>query len=88
MIVCPGFIKTNLQDRALGCDGEITTHEQTRVGKQQTPEFVAQKIHQGARKEKAMLVFTLMGKIGYLVSRFAPCVYERLMTHQFRAELK
>jgi NAD(P)-dependent dehydrogenase (short-subunit alcohol dehydrogenase family) len=88
MIVCPGFIKTNLQDRALGCDGEIATHEQTRVGKQQTPEFVARKIHLGAQKEKAMLVFTLMGKIGYLVSRLAPSMYERLMTHQFRAELE
>jgi NAD(P)-dependent dehydrogenase (short-subunit alcohol dehydrogenase family) len=88
MIVCPGFIKTNLQTRALGCDGEIATRAQTRVGKQQTPEFVARKIHLGAQKQRPMLVFTLMGKLGYLISRLAPSLYERLMTRQFRAELE
>ena len=88
MIICPGFIKTNLQARALGCDGEIATCEQTRVGKQQTPEFVARKIHMGAQKERSMMVFTLMGNIGYLISRFAPSLYERLMTQQFREELE
>jgi len=88
MIVCPGFIKTNLQTRALGSDGNIALREQTRVGKQQTPEFVARHIHLGAQKETPMLVFTLMGKIAYLVSRLAPSLYERLMTRQFKAELE
>ncbi len=88
MIVCPGFIKTNLQARALGCDGEIATREQTTIGKQQTPEFVARKIHLGAQKQTPMLVFTLVGKIGYLISRLAPSLYERLMTKQFKAELE
>ncbi len=88
MIVCPGFIKTSLQNRALGCDGRIATHKQTRVGKQQTPEFVAQKILHGAQKECPMMVFTFMGKLGYLVSRIAPGIYERLMTRQFKGELK
>ena len=88
MIVCPGFIKTNLQARALGCDGNIATREQTRIGKQQTPEFVAHKIHLGAQKQIPMLVFTLVGKIGYLISRLAPSLYEHLMTNQFKAELE
>ncbi|MCP4722789.1 MAG: SDR family oxidoreductase [Desulfobacteraceae bacterium] len=88
MIICPGFIKTNLQTRALGCDGKITTRQQTRVGKQQTPEFLARKIVFGAEKKFPMMVFTLMGKIGYLISRLAPSVYERLMTRQFQKELE
>lgn len=87
MIICPGFIKTNLQERALGCDGKIATTRQTRVGRQQTPEFVAQKILSGAEKEVSMMVFTFFGKIGYLVSRLSPSLYERLMTRQFRQEL-
>ncbi len=65
MIICPGFIKTNLQTRALGCDGNIATHKQTRVGQQQTPEFVAQKIYMGAQKKSSMMVFTLVGKISH-----------------------
>jgi NAD(P)-dependent dehydrogenase (short-subunit alcohol dehydrogenase family) len=64
MIVCPGFIRTNLQTRALGSDGNIATHEQTRVGTEDTPENVARKIIKGIEKKKAMLVLTFMGKLG------------------------
>jgi len=87
MIVCPGFIRTNLQTRALGGDGKIATHEQTRIGKQQTPEFVGEQIRRGAEENRSMLVFTFFGKLGYLISRLLPGLYERLMTRQFRSEL-
>ncbi|MCG8637047.1 MAG: SDR family oxidoreductase [Desulfobacterales bacterium] len=87
MIVCPGFIKTNLQTRALGGDGRTATHEQTRIGSQQTPEFVATQIRKGAEQNRPMLVFTFFGKLGYLISRAWPSLYERLMTRQFKAEL-
>ena len=87
MIVCPGFIKTNLQTRALGGDGEVTTRKQTIVGKQQTPEFVGKEILNGVIRKRSMMVFTVMGKLGYLISRFWPALYERLMTRQFKSEL-
>ena len=87
MIVCPGFIKTNLQTRALGSDGEIASHEQTTVGKSDTPENVAKQIANGIVKKKSMLVLTFMGKIAYLISRFFPLLYERIMTRQFKDEL-
>ncbi len=88
MIVCPGFIKTNLQTRALGGDGKTATREQTRIGGQQTPEFVAARIRKGAEQECTMLVFTFFGKLGYLISRIWPPLYERLMTRQFKTELE
>lgn len=87
MIVCPGFIKTNLQERALGGDGKVATREQTRIGGQQTPEFVAEHIRIGAQRNQSMLVFTFFGKMGYLISRLWPSLYERLMTRQFKSEL-
>jgi len=87
MIVCPGFIKTNLQTRALGSDGEIASHEQTTVGKSDTPENVAKQVACGIVKKKPMLVLTFMGKIAYLISRFSPLLYERIMTSQFKDEL-
>jgi len=87
MIVCPGFIKTNLQTRALGGDGNIATHEQTRIGKQQTPAFVGAQIRKGAEENRTLLVFTFFGKLGVLISRLAPGLYERLMTRQFKSEL-
>ncbi len=87
MVVCPGFIRTNLQTRALGFDGGIATHEQTKVGKEDTPENAARQIVKGIKKRKAMLVLTFMGKLGYLVSRLSPVLYEHLMTRQFKKEL-
>jgi len=87
MIVCPGFIKTNLQQRALGSDGNIATHEQTRVGKQSTPEEAASQIVKHAARRDDMVVLTGMGKLGYLISKLAPKLYERIMTYQFKEEL-
>jgi NAD(P)-dependent dehydrogenase (short-subunit alcohol dehydrogenase family) len=90
MVVCPGFIKTHLQDRALGADGTVTRHPQSRIGRQDTPESAAEAIFHGAEKEKDLLVLTAMGKIGYWVSRLAPAFYESLlrrMASRFKAEL-
>lgn len=88
MVVCPGFIKTHLQDRALGGDGTVTRHPQSRVGRQDTPERAAEAIFRGAQKEKELLVITAMGKIAYWISRLAPAFYERRMARQFKAELE
>ncbi len=41
MIVCPGFVKTNLQTRALGADGHVTRHPQSTVGRQDSPARLA-----------------------------------------------
>lgn len=87
MIVCPGFIQTNLQKRALGPDGTVTRRPQTFVGSQQTPENAAEAIFRGACREKDLLVLTPMGKIGYWISRVAPGFYERQMTRRFKSEL-
>lgn len=88
MVVCPGFIKTNLQTRALGVDGRIAAHEQTRVGRQQTPEHVAEQIVKGVLKKKNNLVLTFMGRLGYYIHRLSPVLYEKMMTRRFKAELE
>ena len=87
MIVCPGFIKTNLQQKALGSDGNIATHKQTRIGEQSTPKEAARQIVKHAARKNDMVVLTGMGKLGYLISRLTPKLYERIMTYQFRQEL-
>jgi len=87
MIVCPGFVRTNLQTRALGNDGGLATHAQTKIGKEDTPENAARQIVAGMLKKKSMLVLTGIGKIGYFLSRLSPAGYEYLMTHQFKKEL-
>jgi NAD(P)-dependent dehydrogenase (short-subunit alcohol dehydrogenase family) len=79
MIVCPGFVETNLQTRALGGDGQVTTHPQSVVGKPTSAEKVAADIFKGAQARKPLLVLTPVGKLSYWISRLAPVLYERLM---------
>ena len=87
MLVCPGFVKTNLQTRALGGDGQVTSHPQSMVGKPASAEKVAADIFKGAQKRKSLLVLTPIGKLSYWISRLAPILYERLMARQVKEEL-
>ncbi|MFO8110991.1 MAG: SDR family oxidoreductase [Desulfosalsimonadaceae bacterium] len=87
MIVCPGFIETNLQKRALGADGTVTDRPQSFVGRQDTPESAAEKIYRAARRKKRLLVLTFMGKLGVFVHKLAPAYYEKKMVKLFSEEL-
>jgi len=87
MIVCPGFVKTSLQTRALGGNGQVTDHPQSTVGRQDTPEETAEAIYKGAVKRKHLLVLTPIGKMSYWISRIFPILYERMMARQLRSEL-
>lgn len=88
MIVCPGFVETNLQTRALGGDGQVTTHPQSVVGKPTSAARVAADIYDGAIKRKQLLVLTPVGKLSYWVNRLVPKLYERIMVRQVRDELE
>ncbi len=88
MIVCPGFVRTNLQTRALGEEGLVTDHPQSTVGRQGTPEEAADAVYRGALKRKSLLVLTPVGKLSYWISRLTPDVYERMMAKKLRSELE
>jgi short-subunit dehydrogenase len=87
MLVCPGFVETNLQTRALGGDGQVTTHPQSTVGKPTSAARVAEDIFKGVQRRKPLLVLTPVGKLSYWISRLAPTLYERIMARQLREEL-
>ena len=87
MIVCPGFVQTNLQTRALGGDGRVTCHPQSLVGKPASADKVADAIWRGAMQRRNLLVLTSIGKLSYWISRFVPVLYERLMARQVKEEL-
>jgi len=87
MIVCPGFVQTRLQTRALDGDGRITRHPQSTVGKQDSPERVAEAVCKGIKKKNNLMVLSPVGKLAYWISRFAPHFYERLMARQLKSEL-
>lgn len=88
MLVCPGFVRTNLQNHALSADGDIATHPRTTIGKEMMPEQVAEAIYKGALEQKNLMVLTLSGKLGYWVSRLVPTFYERLVERLFSQEME
>ena len=88
MMVCPGFTATDIEKNALDGDGRPTTHPRSTTGKIATPEEVAEAIYHAALRNKRLLVLSTMGKLAYLVSRFFPAYYERIMANRLRRELE
>jgi NAD(P)-dependent dehydrogenase (short-subunit alcohol dehydrogenase family) len=88
MIVCPGFVDTNLQTRALGGDGRVTSRRQSRVGNQISAGRVAEAVYRGALKRKPLLLLTPVGRLTYWMTRVAPTLYERIMAAQLKEELR
>jgi NAD(P)-dependent dehydrogenase (short-subunit alcohol dehydrogenase family) len=88
MIICPGFVETNLQARALGENGQVTSHPQSMVGKPITAERVADAAYRGALKRRNLIVLTPVGKLTYWISRLTPILYERIMARQLKSELR
>jgi len=88
LIVCPGFTRTDLQSRALGGDGSITTHPQSKVGRQASPEDVANAVYRGAVKRKNLLILTVVGKLSHLIYKISSKLYERIMEKGLRRELE
>ncbi|MDJ0787373.1 MAG: SDR family oxidoreductase [Myxococcota bacterium] len=79
LLVCPGFTSTAIEQNALGADGAPAQHPQTRVGRQQTPESVAEAIHGAAARRQRLLVLSPVGRTTRWLTRVAPALYERLM---------
>lgn len=87
MVACPGFTQTNLQNRALDGKGRITPHSRTKVGREESPSKVATVIFKGAGERKRLLILTPTGKLSYLLFRFTPSFYERLMMKRLAKEI-
>ncbi len=88
MMVCPGFTKTNLQNKALDGKGQISPHSRTMVGREAPPSEVADCIFRGAAKRKRMVILSAAGKFSCLLFRIAPAFYERLMKKQLAKEIQ
>jgi hypothetical protein len=87
MMACPGFTQTNLQNRALDGKGRVTPHSRTQMGREASPGEVAEAIFKGAEERRRLLVLTPTGKLSYLLFRFAPGFYERLMMKRLAEEI-
>ncbi len=78
-MVCPGFTDTGIEQHALGSGARPT------VGKAASPADVADAIYGGVVARRRLLVLSTVGKLSWLIIRFAPALYDRLMLRRMRA---
>ena len=96
MIVCPSFIATqgassaakpdaagNANDSGVARPGQATET----AGKPLDPDFVAGEIATGILKKKPLLIVGPLARKSYLVYKFLPSLYERVMLKKIRGEV-
>ncbi len=88
LMVHPAFIDTGLEHRALGGDGAVTHHPQSRVGGQLTPAAAADAIVRAAARERRTLVLGRVGHLSRMLHAHAPGLYEMIMARTLRSELE
>jgi len=88
MMVCPGFTATDIEKNALDGDGHPTMHPRSTTGKIAAPDEVAEAIYLAAKQKKRLLVLSTMGKLAYLLAKFFPALYEKMMTQRLQQELQ
>ncbi|MEA3503141.1 MAG: SDR family oxidoreductase, partial [Actinomycetota bacterium] len=76
-IIAPTFVDTDMQDRALGGDGDVTSHPQSRVGRQVTPDDVADRIYRAVGRRRRSIVIGSVGHVARVMTAVAPGTYER-----------
>jgi NAD(P)-dependent dehydrogenase (short-subunit alcohol dehydrogenase family) len=80
LIVCPSFVDTAIEDRALGPDGgSAPPGARTGVRSLAPPADVADAIVRAALRNRRLLLVPREARLAYWVSRFAPAFYDRLM---------
>lgn len=87
MLVCPGFTRTGLQTRALGGDGQVTVHSQSKVGKESDPSKVAEKIYRAVIRKKKRIILSPIGIFSFFLNAFFPALYQKFMYHSLKSEI-
>lgn len=88
MVVCPSFIKTAMEHRAMGADGSHVRNEKKTIGQVLSPQFVAQKIVTSYDRGKKRLIIGKMAWTSKIVNTLFPSFYSRMMKKQIEEEFK
>ena len=86
LMVCPSFTDTDMDKQALTGSGDRVGASRRAVGRQLTPDEVAESIVAALRRRRRSLVLSAVGKASLWLSRMAPRAYERLMVRSQGSE--
>jgi NAD(P)-dependent dehydrogenase (short-subunit alcohol dehydrogenase family) len=87
LLVCPSFVDTGIDRRALGGDGGPARHPQAIVGGRATPEAVAARIVAAAARRERLLLPSAVAWQAWWLSRLAPALYARVMARRLWNEM-
>lgn len=79
MLVCPSFVRTDIDRHALSGDGGQALKDKPLVGDLAAPEAIAEAICDGLARRERQLVPTKMAWSALWLNRIAPSLYERVM---------
>ncbi len=86
LMVCPNFVRSPFEQRAMGGDGTQAGTKRSMIGTLAEPESVADAVIRAALKGRTLLVLTPLGKLAYYLSRLAPRYYSRSMTRRLKKQ--
>jgi UDP-glucose 4-epimerase len=84
MMVCPNFVRSPFEQRAMGGDGRPAGTRRSMIGRLAEPDDVADAIVRGAKKGRNIVVLSFLGRLSYYMARLAPRLYARGMTRRLR----
>ncbi|WP_288364274.1 SDR family NAD(P)-dependent oxidoreductase, partial [uncultured Spongiibacter sp.] len=88
LMVYPAFVNTNIEQNALGADGNAARHARSTLGGIGEPEPLAAAILQAAERRKPHLFPHRGIWLASLLWRVAPTTFHRLMRRKFAVELE
>ena len=83
LMVCPGFTDTPLKDVSSPESSANEKRGKNAAKKLLTPDIVAEKIFQAARKNKKKLIISFQGHLASLLKRFTPGLHEWILIRKF-----
>jgi len=84
MLACPSFIATDIDRHALDPEGRPFRGAKTVVGKAATPEAIADRVYEAARRERRLLLPGATARLAWWLSRLTPAGYARIMAARMR----
>lgn len=87
LLVCPAFVRTDIDARALGPDGGPVRHPKALIGRPSSPDTIAARILRAAQLERQVLLPDAVSWMSWWLGRLAPRLVHRIMARRLQREM-
>jgi dehydrogenase/reductase SDR family member 7B len=86
LVVCPGFTSSNIRNAALTADGKSQGESPRNEKEMMSPEEVAERTFQAAKRNKRDLILTKRGKTAVFLNKIIPGKLDRMIYNVMKKE--